>query len=251
MYRSLTALASPSGLLSTQPPILGWQTIQADVQIVFERDVNVSHWFEILCFYPGVQALLSHRLAHWLYIHQVALLPRLISHLSRFFTGIQIHPGARIGQGVFISGGMGVVIGETAIVGDYALIYQDVTLGGTGKDTGKRHPTLGKHTIVGVGAKVLGNIYIGDYAEITAGAIVLRDVPPGCTVVGIPGRNICHQRANCQRDRVSLFDPDSPVVRSLFDRLNSLETQIKNSTKSQKKEFNSINNYVNPTIRIS
>ena len=124
---------------------------------------------------------------------RVSFIPRLISHLGRFLTGIEIHPGAEIGKGVFIDHGMGVVIGETAIVGDYTLIYQGVTLGGTGKESGKRHPTLGKNVVVGAGAKVLGNLQIGDRVRIGAGSVVLRDVPPDATVVGIPGRIISRQ----------------------------------------------------------
>jgi serine O-acetyltransferase len=136
-------------------------------------------------------AIAAHRLAHWLYHRDVAFFPRLISHLSRFFTGIEIHPSAQLGKGVFIDHGMGVVIGETAIVGDYTLIYQGVTLGGTGKETGKRHPTIGSRVVIGTGAKVLGNIHIGDYARIGAGSVVLNDVSANCTAVGIPNRNVC------------------------------------------------------------
>lgn len=160
--------------------------------------------------------------------------PRLISHLGRFLTGIEIHPGAEIGKGVFIDHGMGVVIGETAIVGDYSLIYQDVTLGGTGKQTGKRHPTLGENVVVGAGAKVLGNIDIGDRVRIGAGSVVLRDVPSDCTVVGIPGRNISHQKS----DRLSLLehgklpDVEATVIRSLQERIEQLEQQLQ-SLKSQ------------------
>jgi serine O-acetyltransferase len=161
-----------------------------DLQIIYERDPAARNWLEVLFCYPGLQALFLHRIAHWLYSAGLPFVPRLISQLSRFLTGIEIHPGAKIGRGVFIDHGMGVVIGETAIVGDYAVIYQGATLGGTGKEIGKRHPTLGENVVVGAGAKVLGNIQVGNNVRIGAGSVVLRDVPSDCTVVGIPGRII-------------------------------------------------------------
>ncbi|WP_310412632.1 serine O-acetyltransferase, partial [Chamaesiphon sp. OTE_8_metabat_110] len=144
----------------------------ADFRIIFDRDPAARNWVEVLFCYPGLQALSLHRFAHWLYLMGVPFIPRFISHLARFFTGIEIHPGATIGKGVFIDHGMGVVIGETAIIGDYALIYQGVTLGGTGKEIGKRHPTLGENVIVGAGAKVLGNLQIGSNVRIGAGSVV-------------------------------------------------------------------------------
>jgi serine O-acetyltransferase len=152
----------------------------------------------------------------------------LISHIARFLTGIEIHPGAKIGKGVFIDHGMGVVIGETAIVGDNTLIYQGVTLGGTGKETGKRHPTIGKNVVVGTGAKVLGNIDIGDGVRIGAGSVVLRDVPPGCTVVGIPGRIVkCHPDTNnCPLEHSQLPDPEATLISSLSQRIQHLEQQL-------------------------
>jgi serine O-acetyltransferase len=163
-------------------------TLIADFRIIFERDPAARNWLEVLFCYPGLQALVFHRFAHWLYVLGIPFIPRLISQLARFLTGIEIHPGAVIGRSVFIDHGMGVVIGETAIVGDYALIYQGATLGGTGKEGGKRHPTLGENVVVGAGAKVLGNIQIGNSVRIGAGSVVLRDVPSDCTVVGVPGR---------------------------------------------------------------
>lgn len=138
--------------------------------------------------YPGLHAIWFHRIAHRLYRWRLYTLARLVSHISRFLTGIEIHPGAQIGRRFFIDHGMGVVIGETAVIGDDCTLYQGVTLGGTGKERGKRHPTLGNNVLVGVGAKVLGNIVIGDNSRIGAGAVVVKDVPPNCTVVGIPGR---------------------------------------------------------------
>jgi serine O-acetyltransferase len=202
-------------------------TLLTDFRIIFDRDPAARNWLEVLFCYPGLQALLFHRFAHWLYSIGIPFIPRLISHLARFFTGIEIHPGATIGQGVFIDHGMGVVIGETAIIGDYTLIYQGVTLGGTGKECGKRHPTVGENVVVGAGAKVLGNIHIGNNVRIGAGSVVLRDVPSDCTVVGIPGRII--YRAGVRVDPLehgSLPDAEAQVIRALVDRLEQLEQQI-------------------------
>ncbi|MEB3210573.1 MAG: serine O-acetyltransferase [Leptolyngbyaceae bacterium] len=202
-------------------------TIAADLRIIFERDPAARNWLEVLLCYPGLQALVLHRFAHFLYRLRLPLIPRLISHLSRFFTGIEIHPGAQIGKGVFIDHGMGVVIGETAIVGDYCLIYQGVTLGGTGKETGKRHPTLGENVVVGAGAKVLGNLQIGTNVRIGAGSVVLRDVPSDCTVVGVPGRIV--YRAGERVDPLEhgqLPDSEAKVIRLLVDRIEALEQHV-------------------------
>ncbi|MBE9046784.1 serine O-acetyltransferase [Pleurocapsales cyanobacterium LEGE 10410] len=209
-------------------------SLVADFRIIFERDPAARNWLEVLVCYPGLQALFFHRFAHWLYKIGIPFLPRLISHLARFFTGIEIHPGAQIGKGVFIDHGMGVVIGETAIVGDYSLIYQGVTLGGTGKETGKRHPTLGENVVVGGGAKVLGNIQIGNNVRIGAGSVVLRDVPSNCTVVGIPGRVV--YRSGVKVDPLehgNLPDSEAAVIRTLVDRIESLEQEVKQLRQSQ------------------
>jgi serine O-acetyltransferase len=210
-----------------QSPALIWE----DFQIIFERDPAAHHWLEVLFCYPGFHALSLHRLAHQLHRQRVLFLPRLISHLNRFFTGIDIHPGATIGKGVFIDHGMGVVIGETAIVGDYCLIYQGVTLGGTGKDVGKRHPTLGQHVVVGAGAKVLGNIQIGDYARVGAGSIVLKNVPSHCTSVGVPGRNLCRTNTpDCPLEHGQVPDVEAAAIRALIDRIEQLEQQVQSLT---------------------
>lgn len=202
-------------------------TLKADFQIIFERDPAASNWLEVLFCYPGLQALFFHRIAHWLYCLNLPLIPRLISYFSRWLTGIEIHPGARIGTHVFIDHGMGVVIGETAIVGDYSLIYQGVTLGGTGKEVGKRHPSLGKNVIVGAGAKVLGNIQIGDHVRIGAGSVILQDIPSNCTVVGVPGRIVRYQEqsADCLEHH-KLPDPQAEVIDSLFNKVRFLEREI-------------------------
>ncbi|MEB3212665.1 MAG: serine O-acetyltransferase [Leptolyngbyaceae bacterium] len=209
------------------------QTLQqiplvTDFTIIFERDPAARNWLEVLLCYPGLHAIASHRFAHWLHHRHVPFFPRFMSHLTRFLTGIEIHPGATLGKGVFIDHGMGVVIGETAIVGDYTLIYQGVTLGGTGKETGKRHPTVGNRVVIGAGAKVLGNIHIGDNARVGAGSIVLRHVPTNCTAVGVPGRNICRSNApNCPLDHAQLPDAQATLTRQLLDRIEELEEQVK------------------------
>jgi serine O-acetyltransferase len=199
----------------------------ADFKIIFERDPAARNWLEVILCYPGLQALVLHRFSHWLYNLGLPLIPRLMSHIGRFFTGIEIHPGATIGKGVFIDHGMGVVIGETAIIGDYCLIYQGVTLGGTGKQSGKRHPTLGENVVVGAGVKVLGNISIGHDVRIGAGSIVLRDVPADCTVVGIPGRVVYRAGEKVDPlDHSNLPDSEATVIRTLLDRIEQLEKQV-------------------------
>lgn len=202
-------------------------TLLADFRIIFERDPAARNVLEVLFCYPGLQALLFHRFAHWLYVLGLPFIPRLISHIARFLTGIEIHPGAQIGQGVFIDHGMGVVIGETAIVGDYALIYQGVTLGGTGKESGKRHPTLGENVVVGAGAKVLGNLLIGNNVRIGAGSVVLRDVPSDCTVVGVPGRIVFRSGERVgPLEHGRLPDSEAQAIRALVDRIEALEQQL-------------------------
>lgn len=211
------------------------KAIVADFRTIFERDPAARNWLEVVLCYPGLHALVLHRIAHWLHGFNIPLIPRLISHLSRFFTGIEIHPGAQIGKGVCIDHGMGVAIGETAIVGDFALIYQGVTLGGTGKESGKRHPTLGSNVVVGAGAKVLGNIQIGDNVRIGAGSVVVRDVPSDCTVVGVPGRIV--YRAGVRIDPLEhgqLPDAEAQIVRALAARIAHLEEQLEILQKSQR-----------------
>lgn len=207
--------------------LLVLKTLIADFKIIFDRDPAARNWLEVLFCYPGLQALLFHRISHWLFRLGLPFIPRLISHFARFITGIEIHPGATIGEGVFIDHGMGVVIGETAIVGDYALIYQGVTLGGTGKECGKRHPTLGENVVVGAGAKVLGNIQIGNNVRIGAGSVVLRDVPSDCTVVGVPGRIVFRAGERVEPlEHGRLPDSEAQVIRALVDRIEALEQQL-------------------------
>lgn len=166
--------------------------IKEDIKVIYDNDPAANNLAEVIFCYPGLQALILHRIAHKLAYWNIPFIPRLISYWSRIFTGIEIHPKARIGNRFFIDHGAGVVIGETAIIGDDVLIYQQVTLGGTGSAHTKRHPTIGNNVIIGAGAKVLGNITIGDNVRIGAGSVVINDVPANSTVVGIPGR-VVHQ----------------------------------------------------------
>ncbi len=166
----------------------GISKVKEDIKVIYDNDPAAKNLAEVILCYPGLHALIAYRLAHKLFKWRIALLPRLISYFTRIITGIEIHPGAEIGRRFFIDHGEGVVIGETTLIGDDVLIYQQVTLGGTGKETGKRHPTVGNKVVIGAGAKVLGNITIGDNVRIGAGSVVVDNVPPNSTVVGIPGR---------------------------------------------------------------
>ena len=170
--------------------------IKEDIKVIYEKDPAANNLAEIIFCYPGFQALLAHRIAHKLAYWKVPFLPRYISYLTRILTGIEIHPKAKIGNRFFIDHGEGVVIGETTIIGDDVLIYQQVTLGGIGSEHGKRHPTIGNNVIIGAGAKVLGNITLGDNVRIGAGSVVLEDVPENSTVVGVPGRVVQQKFVN-------------------------------------------------------
>ena len=207
-----------------------FRAIKEQFDTIFREDPAAKSVIEILLCYPGFHAILAHRLAHWLYRGNVPLLPRLISQLGRALTGIEIHPGATIGRRFFIDHGMGVVIGETAEIGDDVLLYQGVTLGGTGKEKGKRHPTLGNHVVVGTGAKVLGSITLGDYVKVGAGSVVVRSVPDHSTVVGIPGKIVRQRGVADSRDDVlehgRLPDPEGQAIEDLGRRIKKLEDEI-------------------------
>ena len=203
------------------------QAIKTDIAIIRERDPAARNLAEILLCYPGLHALCLHRISHKLWHLGLPLLPRLLSQLGRLLTGVEIHPGARIGSGVFIDHGMGVVIGETAVIGNRCLLFQGVTLGGTGKQTGKRHPSLGENVVVGAGAKVLGAISVGANTRIGAGSVLLRDVEPDCTVVGVPGR-VIHQ-SGVRIDPLAhsqLPDAEAQVIRNLMERIDALENEL-------------------------
>ncbi len=202
-------------------------TIKSDIAIIKERDPAARGTLEIFLCYPGFQAIFLHRFTHKLWNLKLPLIPRILSQINRTLTGIEIHPGAKIGRKVFIDHGMGVVIGETADIGDNCLLYQGVTLGGTGKNHGKRHPTLKENVVVGAGAKVLGSITIGANTRIGAGSVVVRSVQGNSTVVGIPGR-VVHQSGVKINPLAhsALPDAEANVIRNLMDRIDTLENQL-------------------------
>ena len=202
-----------------------YSVIKEDIQTIYDKDPAAENILEVIFCYPGLHALILHRIAHKLNYWKIPLLPRMLSNFSRFLTGIEIHPNARIGRRFFIDHGMGVVIGATTIIGDDVLLYQGVTLGGTGKEHGKRHPTLGDNIVVGSGAKVLGNITIGSNSRIGAGSVVIDDVPENSTVVGIPGR-IVHQKLLIEGQLFHNRIPD-PVTCQL-NRLKYEVQELKN-----------------------
>ena len=201
--------------------------IKSDFKIIKERDPAARGFLEIVLCYPGFQALVLHRISHKLWNYKLPLLPRVLTQLTRNITGIEIHPGAKIGRGVFIDHGMGVVIGETSEIGDRCLLYQGVTLGGTGKDSGKRHPTLQENVVVGAGAKVLGAIKIGSNTRIGAGSVVVKNVEKNSTVVGIPGRVVHQSGVNINPlAHSALPDAEGSVIKNLMDRIDHLENHI-------------------------
>ncbi|MBE7705274.1 MAG: serine O-acetyltransferase [Cyanobacteria bacterium SIG29] len=206
--------------------------IAEDIQTIYDKDPAAENIFEVLFCYPGLHALILHRIAHKLNYWKIPLIPRIISNISRFFTGIEIHPAARIGRRFFIDHGMGVVIGATAIIGDDVLLYQGVTLGGTGNEHGKRHPTLGDNIVVGSGAKVLGNIEIGSNSRIGAGSVVVDAVPENSTVVGIPGR-IVRQKLLIQGQLMHnrIPDPITCQLNRLKYEIQDLKEQVDNMKK--------------------
>lgn len=203
--------------------------IREQIETIFREDPAAKSVLEIFLCYPGFHAILLHRFAHKLYRAGVPILPRFLSQISRFFTGIEIHPGATIGRRFFIDHGMGVVIGETAEIGDDVLIYQNVTLGGTGNERGKRHPTIGNNVVIGTGAKVLGSITIGDNARIGAGSVVVKPVPENSTVVGIPGRVVRYHGPPLEGvlDHGLMPDPEGQEIEELKSRVSELESRLK------------------------
>jgi serine O-acetyltransferase len=207
-----------------------FDAIRADIRVALERDPAARSWLEVLLCYPGVHALAFHRLAHRLWQRGWLRLARFVSHVSRFLTGIEIHPAARIGRGLFIDHGMGVVIGETAEIGENCTLLQGVTLGGTSLKREKRHPTLGNNVVVGAGAKILGAFKIGDGSRVGAGSVVVREVPPNSVVVGVPGRVTYRdgQRVSGEIDlnQVDLPDPLAKAIEQLMDRLRALEAEV-------------------------
>ena len=205
--------------------------IKEDIKAIFDRDPAVKSLWEVLLCYPGLHAVIVHRISHWFYLRRLYTLARVLSQIARFFTQIEIHPGAKIGQGLFIDHGCGVVIGETAEIGNNVTIYQGVTLGGTGKERGKRHPTIGNNVVISTGAKLLGSFRVGDYAKIGAGSVVLREVPPHSTVVGVPGRVVSSIKTHrapilVDLEHANLPDPDDEALRCVLRRLQELEQRL-------------------------
>jgi serine O-acetyltransferase len=203
-----------------------------EVRAIQERDPAARNPFEVVMLYSGLHAIVLHRVAHALWVLRIPLVPRMISQLGRFLTGIEIHPGAKLGTGILIDHGMGVVIGETAVVGDNVTLYQGVTLGGTGKETGKRHPTLGNHIVVGAGAKILGNITIGDNSYIGANAVVLKSAPANTTVVGVPGHVTKQdgEKIDTKLAHAQILDPVTQEIEALEARIKVLENRAPSRT---------------------
>ncbi len=204
-----------------------FRILREQIDTIFREDPAAKNVLEVLLCYPGFHAVMAHRLAHRLYRWRVPLLPRIVSQLSRFLTGIEIHPGATIGRRFFIDHGSGVVIGETSEIGDDVLMYQGVTLGGTGAERGKRHPTIGNRVVIGTGAKVLGNIRIGDNVKIGAGSVVVHPAPDNSTVVGVPGRVVRVRPEGGLLEHGRLPDPEGQAMDDLARRVASLEETVR------------------------
>ena len=219
-----------------------FKRLKKDIQVVFDRDPAARSVWEVVFCYSGLHAIWFHRLSHKLYLRGWVLLPRMISNLARVLTGIEIHPGATIGEGLFIDHGTGIVIGETAEIGKNVTLYQGVTLGGTGKEKGKRHPTIGDNVVVASGAKVLGSFTVGELAKIGAGSVVLKEVPPYATVVGIPGKIVCMygEKVRGGEDDVDLRhdqlpDPEGQMLFCMQHHLQLLQEKITKLEKELKK----------------
>ncbi|MCU9615251.1 serine O-acetyltransferase [Caldibacillus lycopersici] len=205
-----------------------FKRIKEDIEVVFEQDPAARSYIEVVLTYSGLHAIWAHRMAHWFFKKKLYFIARAISQISRFFTGIEIHPGATIGRRFFIDHGMGVVIGETCEIGNNVTIFQGVTLGGTGKEKGKRHPTLKDNVLVATGAKVLGSITIGENSKIGAGSVVLKDVPANATVVGIPGRVVVQDGIRVKKDlnHRDLPDPIADICISMQKQIDELKTEV-------------------------
>ena len=221
-----------------------FENIKEDIRMVKEKDPAARTSLEVVLAYSGLHAVIFHRIAHWFYLKKFFLAARLISQFSRFLTGIEIHPGAKIGKGLLIDHGSGVVIGETAEIGDNCLIYQGVTLGGTGKEHGKRHPTLGNNVMVGSGARVLGPFKVGDNAKIAANAVVLEEVPENSTAVGVPARIVKREGQKIEKcqdlDQVHIPDPVSQELCKQLVKIEKLQAEIE-KLKAEREKYNQEN----------
>jgi serine O-acetyltransferase len=205
-------------------------TLKQDIQAALDRDPAARSALEVLLCYPGLHALYFHRVAHWLWNHRLKTPGRFVSHVSRFFTGIEIHPGAAIGPGLFIDHGMGVVIGETTEIGENVTIYQGVTLGGTSLEKKKRHPTIGNNVVIGAGAKILGPFKVGDNSRIGSGSVVVKEVPPNSLVVGVPGQVTYRDGKRVPQaidlEMTDLPDPAAKAIKCILERLEELEKEV-------------------------
>nr|WP_275296785.1 serine O-acetyltransferase [Bacillus sp. REN10] len=212
-----------------------FKVLKEDIDTIFEQDPAARSYLEVILTYSGLHAIWGHRLAHAFYKRKFYFIARLISQISRFFTGIEIHPGAQIGRRLFIDHGMGVVIGETCEIGDDVTIYQGVTLGGTGKEKGKRHPTVKDHVLIATGAKVLGSITVGENSKIGAGSVVLKDVPPDSTVVGIPGKIVIRDGKKVKKDlnHRDLPDPVADRLQAMEKEMNKLKEELNELQKGE------------------
>ncbi|MGK7379870.1 serine O-acetyltransferase [Planococcus sp. 1R117A] len=215
-----------------------WKLLKDDVDVIFEQDPAARSYLEVILTYSGLHAIWGHRLAHFFFKKKLFFIARVISQISRFFTGIEIHPGAVIGRRFFIDHGMGVVIGETCIIGDNVTLYQGVTLGGTGKERGKRHPTLEDNVLVATGAKVLGSIVIGANSKVGAGSVVLKNVPANATVVGVPGKVVIQDGIKVKPDlnHQNMPDPVMDKCESMELKIAALQQEIEQLKNAQKKE---------------
>lgn len=215
-----------------------FKRLKEDVETVFDQDPAARSYLEVILTYSGLHAVWFHRIAHALYKRKFYFIARVISQISRFLTGIEIHPGAKIGRRFFIDHGMGVVIGETCEIGDNVTIYQGVTLGGTGKEKGKRHPTVKDNVLISTGAKVLGSITIGENSKIGGGSVVLKDVPPNSTVVGIPGKVVVKDgvRVNRDLDHTNLPDPVADKIKDLEKKIEMLSQELKELQQERSRE---------------
>ncbi len=221
--------------------------LKEDLKVVFERDPAVRNVFEIIFCYPGFHAVYFYRISHWLWSKRLKFLARFVSHIGRLLTGIEIHPGAIIGRGFFIDHGMGVVIGETAEIGDNCTLYHGVTLGGTSWAKEKRHPTLGNNVVVGSGAKILGPFKVGDDSKIGSNSVVVKEVPPNATVVGIPGRVVLsgEKRVGVDLQHDKLPDPVAKAVSCMFEQIHRLEDKVEELQENQTQMKTKLAHYEN------
>ncbi len=228
----LSPLTKPPALLFFQGEgIRMFKSFKEDIEVVFDQDPAARNYLEVILTYSGLHAIWAHRIAHAFFKRKFFFIARVISQVSRFFTGVEIHPGAKIGRRFFIDHGMGVVIGETCEIGDNVTLFQGVTLGGTGKEKGKRHPTIQDNALIATGAKVLGSIVVGENSKVGAGSVVLKDVPPNSTVVGIPGKVVIQDGVKIQKDLNHCDLPDP-----MNDRMKQLEMEL-NEVKSLLREY--------------